>query len=168
VSIADRVRVIVEPLVSAAAVELVDVEHTGGTVRVSVDRAGGVDLDVLARLTRQVSRALDEQNPLPGRYTLEVSSPGLERPLRTPEHFRRAVGMVVVVKTLPDTPGERRLRGELVATDDDTVTVRDEASGEQHTVSHADIEKARTVFEWGPAPKPGAAKPAKKRKKANA
>ncbi len=166
-SIVERVHAIVEPLVAAAEVELVDVEHTGGTVRVSVDRAGGVDLDVLARLTRQVSRALDEHDPLPGRYTLEVSSPGLERPLRTAEHFRRAVGATVVVKTLPDTPGERRVRGLLAAADEAIVTVRDETSGEDRTIAIGDIEKARTVFEWGPAPKPAASHP-RKRKKATA
>ena len=92
--------------VAELGLELVDVEHTGGILRVTVDRAGRRrPRRHQPRLTRRVSRLLDEHDPVPGRYTLEVSSPGLERPLRTPAHFRRAVGAEVTVKT------RRRRRG---------------------------------------------------------
>ncbi len=83
----------------------------GGVLAVTVDRAGGVDLDALTTANRAVSRALDELDPIPGRYSLEVSSPGLERPLRTPAHFARAIGETITVKTRPQVPGERRRRG---------------------------------------------------------
>ena len=168
--IVDRVRAVVEPLLADSLAELVDVEHTGGILRVTVDRPGGVDLELIARLTRQVSRALDDEDPLPGRYTLEVSSPGLERPLRTPEHFRWAVGRVVAVKAVADAEGERRVTGVLTAADEDGITVTDSASGVERTLRHDQVEKARTVFEWGPSPKPGSpgSQRKKKRKKATA
>ena len=164
----ERIRTFIEPLFADTAVELYDVENAGSVLRVSVDRPGGVDLDVIAGLTRSISHLLDEHDPLPGRYTLEVSSPGLERPLRTPEHFRRAIGSDVTVKTLPGVDGARRISGVLTAADDESVTVRvevDEDSGSEmeRTLRHDEIEKARTTFAWGPAPKPGSPK---KRKKA--
>ncbi|MEJ7584534.1 MAG: ribosome maturation factor RimP [Acidimicrobiales bacterium] len=164
VDTADRVRDIVAPLLVDSAVELVDVEHLGGILRVTIDRPGGVDLEVVARVTRSVSRALDEADPLPGRYTLEVSSPGLERRLRTPAHFKLAIGASVVVKTTAEVEGDRRLQGVLVAADDEGITVRDESSLEERHLRHDAIEGARTVFAWGPAPKPGA--PKQQRKKA--
>ena len=148
-AIADRVRELVVPLAQAASVDIYDVEHHGGMVRVLVDADGGVDLEALAKLSRSVSRALDEQDLIDGRYTLEVSSPGLERPLRTPDHFRLAAGCEVKVKTRPGFDGPRRLTGVLEAVADDGVDLR----GEDGRLSHIAFEQlasARTVFEWGP------------------
>lgn len=168
----ERVRALVEPVVARAGCEIYDVEHTGGAIRVLVDREGGVDLEVLAQLTRQVSRLLDEHDPLPGRYLLEVSSPGLERPLRTAAHFVRAVGSEVSVKTLPGTEGERRVRGTLAAADDEGFTVRlaegeaEAEAGAERRLRYDEIERARTVFEWGPAPKPGGGGTRTKKRKA--
>ncbi|HYI60921.1 MAG TPA: ribosome maturation factor RimP [Acidimicrobiales bacterium] len=157
----ERVQALAEPVCAAEGVELVDVEMDAGVLRVTVDRDGGLDLDVISTLTRRLSRLLDDEDPVPGRYTLEVSSPGLERRLRTPAHFRRAVGEQVSLRTAPGTEAGRRLRGALVAADDDGVTVRvgegDDAP--THTIRHDQIERARTVFEWGPAPRPGGPKP---------
>ncbi|MEJ5256323.1 MAG: ribosome maturation factor RimP [Acidimicrobiales bacterium] len=151
----DRVRAVVEPVVAAHGLDLFDLEHTGGVLRVTVDRSGGVDLDTVAAITRDLSRALDDADPIPGRYTLEVTSPGLERPLRTPAHFRWAQGRRVSVKTVAGFEGPRRLTGELVEVTDAAVTVvLDDPPGERWTVALGDIERARTVFEWGPAPRP--------------
>ena len=157
-SVSDRVRALVEPVVSPLGLELVDVEHVGATLRVSVDRPGGVDLDTISAASEAVSAVLDhtEPDPVPGRYTLEVSSPGVERPLRTPEHFLRAVGTPVAVRTQPDVEGERRVEGVLSEADDAGVVV----AGRRLT--YAEIERARTVFEWGPAPKPTGPKKKKK------
>ena len=160
----ERVRELVEPVVAQVGLEVYDVEHTGGAVRVLVDRDGGVDLDTLSELTRRVSRLLDEADPVPGRYTLEVSSPGLERPLRTPAHFSRAVGSDVTVKTVPGTEGDRRVRGTLVDAGDDGFTVR--AEGGERRLRYDEVERARTVFEWGPAPKPGGGGSRTKKRKA--
>ena len=152
-AIADRVREIVTPFAEAASLDIYDVEHHGGIVRVLVDADGGVNLDAIARLSRSLSRALDDQDLIPGRYTLEVSSPGLERPLRTPEHFRRAAGSEVKVKTRAGFDGPRRLLGTLEAVAEDGVTVRG-ADGEICRVGFEQLASARTVFDWGHQQKP--------------
>jgi ribosome maturation factor RimP len=160
-TVVERVRAAVSPLLADLGLEVYDVEHAGGTLRITVDREGGVDLDTIALATRIVSRELDHTDPMPGRYTLEVTSPGLERNLRTPAHFERAVGTVVNVRTHPDVEGERRVRGELVVADDDGVTVRQD-DGVERRLRYDEIERARTVFEWGPTPRP--AKPGSQKK----
>jgi ribosome maturation factor RimP len=147
-STTDRVREIVAPLVAAADLELYDLDLGGGVLEVLVDRPGGADIDVISRLARTISRALDEHDPIDGGYSLEVGSPGLERPLRTPQHFARAVGESVKVKTRPGTEGDRRVAGTIAAADDVSITVLD-AEGVEHRVAIDDIERARTVFEWG-------------------
>jgi ribosome maturation factor RimP len=152
--IAEQVGALVEPLLENRGLELVDVEHGGGFLRVIVDRDGGVDLDSLSELTRQVSGVLDEADPVPGGYTLEVSSPGLERPLRTPTHFRRAIGTKVAVRTMAGTEGARRVTGTLTDADEHGITIEPDGDGEQRRLEYGDIERARTVFEWGPAPRP--------------
>ena len=153
---ATAVRALVEPVLEADGLELVDVLFARGSLQLFVDRPGGVDLDAISAVSATVSRLLDEDDPLPGRYTLEVSSPGLERPLRRPEHFRRFVGTTVAVKTMPDVEGERREQGVLEMADDEGIVV----AGRR--LSYDDIERARTVFEWGPAPKPGAGRATRK------
>jgi len=138
-----------EPVVTAADLELVDVEFRSGVLLVTVDRASGVDLEALTDANRAVSSVLDELDPIPGRYTLEVSSPGVERTLRTPAQFVRAVGEQVTVKTRPHVPGERRIRGRLSGSDENGLEL--EVTDPPRTVrlSYSDIDKARTVYEWG-------------------
>ena len=165
-SVPERVRAVIEPIVAANDLDLFDLEQAGPVLRVTVDKAGGLDMQAIAATTRAISRALDEHDPIAGQYTLEVSSPGLERPLRTPAHFAWAVGKPVSVKTMPDHPAGRRLAGTVTAADDTTVTLlldpgAGEGAGESVTLALDDIEKARTTFEWGPAPKPGGPKPKK-------
>ena len=144
----ERVRSVVEPSLAASGFEVVDVEHLGPALRVTVDCDGGIDLDGVTRATRLVSDLLDQHDLVGPRTTLEVSSPGIERPLRTPGHFRRFVGAEVAVKLRPGTEGERRLTGVLEAADDEGVVV----AGRR--LAHADIDKARTVFVWpGGGPK---------------
>ncbi|HVE94078.1 MAG TPA: ribosome maturation factor RimP [Acidimicrobiales bacterium] len=161
---ADAVRALVEPVLAPDGIEVVDVEYAGGRLAVTIDRDGGIDLDTITSATRTVSRLLDEHDPIPGgRYLLEVSSPGLERVLRTPEHFARVVGQKVKLKTHAHVEGDRRLDGELEAADEHGVTV----AGRR--LDYGDIERANTVFEWGPAPKPtGPPKKSKSTTKAEA
>ncbi len=154
----DTLDEIVAPVVEAHGLDLFDLELSGGTLKVTVDRAGGVGLDEIAAVTRALSRTLDESDPISGRYTLEVSSPGLERTLRLPEHFRWAVGQKVSIKTVPAFEGERRITGELTEADDGGVVVAGE--GGPVRLPHEAIARARTVFDWGPAPKPGSPKAA--------
>lgn len=147
-STVDRVRELATPILAEAGLDLYDLDFAGGVLSVLVDREGGADIDAIAKVSRAISRALDEHDLIAGHYTLEVGTPGLERPLRTPEHFARAVGSTVKVKTRPGTEGERRLAGTIVAADADTVTVAT-AEGTQRTVRFDEIERARTTFEWG-------------------
>ena len=77
-ALSDSVRAVVEGALAPLDVELYDLEHTGGTLKVTVDRPDGIDIDTVADATRAVSRALDEADPIPGSYHLEVSSPGLD------------------------------------------------------------------------------------------
>ena len=105
------------PAVQAAGLEIWDVERSGATVRVLVERPGGVDLDSISQLSTAISATLDQRDDLvpAGRYMLEVSSPGLERRLRYPEHFARYIGEEVTVKTVEPVNGTRRLRGTLTS-----------------------------------------------------
>jgi ribosome maturation factor RimP len=161
-SVIDRVHDIVDPLVADRGFSVYDIERNGPVLRISV--TAGADGSVpsisdLTAISRAVSRIVDEDDPIDGGYTLEVSSPGLERPLRTREHFDGAVGEVVLVTTRRIDGAARRLRGELVSVGDDgvTIAVEEQEGGEsaQTTVAFDDIEKARTLFEWGPTTKPG-------------
>ena len=156
-SVVDRVHELVAPVLSDLGLELYDLDWSGGVVRVVVDRPGGVDLEAIASATRLISRELDHTDPVPGHYQLEVTSPGLERNLRTPAHFEGAVGAEVKLRTHPGVEGDRRLEGVVVAAGPDTLTLAIEADGAttEHTIAYADIERARTVFQWGPSEKPG-------------
>ncbi len=142
------------PVVEGHDLELVDVELHGSQLTVFVDREGGVGLDDLGDVTKAVSAELDRIDPIPGRYTLTVSSPGLERRLRTPAHFARAVGETVTVRVDAGTAEVRRLTGTLASADETgcTLTGADVPGGEER-ISYDQIERARTVFEWGPAPR---------------
>ena len=148
----DRVRTIVAPLVADADLDLYDLELAGGVLQVLVDKPVGADIGVISTLARSISRALDEHDPIDGAYTLEVGSPVLERPLRAPAHFAGAIGVTVKVKTKPGVEGERRIEGAITAADDASVTVQP-PEGDARTLRYEDIERARTTFEWGGAPK---------------
>jgi len=142
------------PLLQAHGLDLVDVDLHGAELTVFVDRAGGVNLDELGDATRAVSAALDEIDPMPGRYTLSVSSPGLERRLRTPAHFTRAVGETVTIRIHAGTEDVRRVTGTLTSADDTSCILEgsDLPDGTLR-VAYEDMERARTVFQWGPQPK---------------
>jgi ribosome maturation factor RimP len=149
---------IVGPLVNTAGLELWDVEVTAGVVRVLVDRPGGIDLDALGQVTDAISTALDDHDGGPdGRYVLEVSSPGVERVLRTPDQFRRFVGTLISVKTVEAVDGARRFRGELLDADEDGIHLAPEEgpADSRLALPYNQIQKAHTVLVWGPAPKPG-------------
>lgn len=165
----DRVRELVAPIASDLGLDVYDVEQRGGTIRVTLDTPpgseGGVTLDTLALATRLVSRELDEHDPVPGRYTLEVTSPGVERSLRTPAHFQREVGKVVAIRLCDVGNDERRVTGVLVAADDHAATIRPEGAEEtdqDRRVDYHQIDRARTVFVWPGAAKPGGKTPAPK------
>ena len=169
----ERVRELVEPIVSDLDLDLYDVERRSKVVRITIDTPpgsdGGISLDALSLATRLISREIDHEDPISGAFTLEVTSPGLERPLRTAAHFRREIGKDVTVRLAGHgvSDGEaRRVDGKLVAADDTTATVLTE-SGDERTIEIDAVDKARTVFEWGPKPKPGKGPGNTKTKKPN-
>lgn len=135
-----RIAELVEPVLSETGHTLYDVEVAGATVRVLVE---GADLDDLEQISRTTSTLLDDLVE-EERWYLEVSTPGLERALRTPRHYAGAVGTLVKVKTVPGTEGDRRIEGILDEADDTGVVVAGRRLG------YDEIEQARTVFEWGP------------------
>jgi ribosome maturation factor RimP len=158
-AVANKVADLVAPMAEALGLQIYDIDYSGGTLKVVLDtppgQPAGVNLDDLSLVTRQLGRELDHSDPVPGRYTLEVTSPGLERTLRRPEHFAREIGKTVNVRLYAPVNGSRRLQGQLVAATASVVTVRDADTLVDTEVALADIERARTVFEWGPTEKPG-------------
>ncbi|MFN8025221.1 MAG: ribosome maturation factor RimP [Acidimicrobiia bacterium] len=176
-TIADTVVEAVTPVVADLGLEVYDVEITGSgkarILRVMIDRPAGptgeragIDLDAIAAATEAVSPVLDRapvDRVLSGPYSLEVSSPGLERPLRTAAHFARAVGETISVKTRAEGKAAR-VRGQVQAAGDDSFTLLTDA-GEEQTITYAEVVQARTVFEWGGSPKQSPKQGSKGRKK---
>ena len=143
---------LVRPVVEAAGLELWEVSfrrETGRRIlRVSVDRDGGVDLDTISGVSERLSRRLDVEGfAADTPYSLEVSSPGLERALREPRHFERSVGQQVKVKTAEPIQGRRVHEGALVSADPEAIVIASE--GGELRVRYEAIDSARTVFEWG-------------------
>jgi len=170
--IIERVRAVAAPLAEAEGLELVDVELSGApgrpTIRVFIDRVAapvptaaevtaasrglpreGVTLEDCASLSRVVSTALDVEDPLSGSYDLEVSSPGLDRPLRTPEHFARFTGRKVRVKTygpLPESGDRKTFIGKLLGYQDGKVAV--DVDGTTFKIPQEQIAKANVEYEF--------------------
>ncbi|MGH2630735.1 MAG: ribosome maturation factor RimP [Actinomycetota bacterium] len=144
------VEALLRPLIEADGFELYDVtegrEHGRAVLRVVVDGPAGVDVDTLAHLTDRVSRHLDAEGYGTGPYDLQVSSPGLERTLKRPEHFRRAVGEQVRLSTTALMAASTTHTGELLGADDEGITLA--VAGGDLRVPHADIRSARTVVDW--------------------
>lgn len=142
-----RVREVVAPIAEAAGYDLEDVSVTQAgkrrLVRVVVDRDGGVDLDAVADLSRDASQALDAADVLgEAAYVLEVSSPGVDRPLSEPRHWRRAAGRLVRVPVA----AEGDVVGRVVAVDDAGVTL--DVGGEQRHYAFGDLGRGRVQVEF--------------------
>ena len=155
----EKIADFIRPIVQAAGLEIWDVERAGASLRVMVERPGGIDLDAISELSRALSSALDQRDDLvpDGRYTLEVSSPGLERRLRYPRHGEAAACAMVreAVKTASPINGVRRIKGTLAGATDEDVTLETLLpSGEvgQLHVPLELVERANAVFNWGSAP----------------
>jgi ribosome maturation factor RimP len=141
----ERLLTLLEPLVVRLGFELVELEYGGGhrrgVLRLFIDGSQGVGLGDCERVSREVSALLDVEDPIAGAYTLEVSSPGFDRVLRTPEHFGRFVGSRVFVELKEPRAGRRRYTGKLVAVGADGIELA--VDREQVTVGFTEIGKAR-------------------------
>ena len=159
----------IRPVVEGAGLELVEADfrrEAGRRIlRVTVERdpeRGSLDLDAISEVSERISRRLDLErfDPPGGPYTLEVSSPGVERPLCTARDFERHVGQRVRVRTHEPVDGSRAHLGTLVGANDTDLRVRTEAG--ERAIPLAAVASARTVFEWGGQPKKQGPRRAKK------
>jgi ribosome maturation factor RimP len=123
----DTLVTLVRPVVEGLGCELWELEYSpgrgNGFVRLYIDAPDGISLDDCERVSRAVSELLDVEDPVPGQYTLEVSSPGLERPLRTAAHFAPYAGERVFVEMTQPVEGRRRFQGVLAAAGAETIEV---------------------------------------------
>lgn len=139
---------LLEPPLEALGYELVDLEsRTGqdGLLRIYIDSESGIDLEDCERVSRQISAVLDVEDPMPSRYALEVSSPGLDRPLRKREHFERHRDEIVKVRLDRARDGRRNFKGRLVSVSDDEIVV--EVDTEHYALALADVHSAQLVVE---------------------
>ena len=154
-SVQDRLWDRIDPYVAAEGVELDDVEILGGgqIVRVTVDASDPIGVDTIAELSRGIGRLIEEDDPFTGSYTLEVSSPGLERKLTRSHHYEKSIGSEVKVKTFAAVDGDRTHRGLLVSVDEDVFTV--DVDGTERKIHYGDVSSARTIFVWEKGARPG-------------
>lgn len=143
----EQLRELLGPLVSALGYELWELEYlqrAGGSVlRLYIDSPDGISLDDCERVSRAVSERLDSDDPIPGQYTLEVSSPGLDRVLRTPDHFGRFAGERVRVEMTRPIDGRKRFQGQLIEANDREITLN--VDGGKVTLPIDQIHKARVA-----------------------
>ena len=143
----DEVIELLEPTIVQLGYELSDLEvklgGKHGVLRVFIDHPEGIGLDDCEQVSTAVSAILDVEDPLPGHYDLEVSSPGLDRKLTKVEHFQRFAGETVKVQMRFPVEGRRRFRGTLVSSDEENIVV--EVDGVSHTLPVATIDTARLV-----------------------
>jgi len=128
-SLPERIEALLAPIADREGYELVAVEIAGAAsapvVRIFIDRDGGVDIDAIVEANGWISDTLDESDPIETAYTLEVSSPGVDRPLTKVEHFERFCGENATVKTRP-LDGRSSFKGAITAVDGDTVLLKTE------------------------------------------
>lgn len=143
----DRLTDLLEPVIRSLGYELVVLEFgagTGaGTLRLFIDGPDGITLADCEKVSREVAGVLDVEDPIPSAYQLEVSSPGMDRPLAKPEHFLQFKGEVARVQMLAPVDGRRRFQGRVLDADADSVTL--EIDGAAVTLPFRDIEKAKLV-----------------------
>jgi len=146
--VAEKLWATIEPYVAAEGVELDDLEvlNGGQLVRVTIDAEEAVGVDVIAELSRGIGRLLDAEDPINSSYTLEVSSPGLERKLRRPTHFTKSIGRVVKAKTFAEIDDQKSHTGTLISADEESFVL--DVDGSERTIPYEAASSTRTVFVW--------------------
>ena len=145
----DELRKLLEPAIERLGYELTDLEvrlsGQGGLVRLTIDKPDGIDLEDCEKVSHAMSALLDVEDPVPGNYNLEVSSPGLDRKLTKLEHFQRFEGETLKVTMRFPMEGRRRFRGKLLSSNEENIVV--EVDGESHSLPLTMIDSARLVPE---------------------
>jgi ribosome maturation factor RimP len=145
----EKLLALLEPPLTAMGYELVDLEvRVGGNglLRIYIDREGGVDLEDCERVSRQIGTLLDVEEPIPDSYALEVSSPGLDRPLRTAAHFERFAGHEAKIRLAGPLEGRRNFKGRLCGVEDDGILI--DVDGRQWHLPLAEVATAHLVPEF--------------------
>ena len=134
---------LLEPVVTGMGFELVGIEFDGHqcALRLYIDHPDGVGLDECSKVSYQVSGVLDVEDPIPGRYQLEVSSPGMDRPLFTLEHFERFKGQIARVQLSRPMEGRRRFKGQIIAIEGEDILLLED--GKEYRIPFGQIEKAK-------------------------
>ena len=139
-----------EPVVNGMGFDLIEIEHfpnpKHGVLRLFIDREGGVTIDDCADVSRQISALIDVEDPIRGQFNLEVSSPGLDRPLRRLKDFQRFTGSLVKLKTVMPLEGQRNFKGRLLEANEEVLVI--ETDTEEISLPMNAIEKARIVPEF--------------------
>jgi len=143
----DELQKLLEPTIEGLGYELTDLEvrlgSKGGLVRLTIDKSDGIDLEDCEKVSHAVSALLDVEDPVASNYSLEVSSPGLDRKLTKVEHFQRFEGETLKVSMRFPIEGRRRFRGTLVSSNEENIVV--EVDGESHSLPLVMIDTARLV-----------------------
>jgi len=143
----DELQKLLEPTIEGLGYELTDLEvrlgSKGGLVRLTIDKSDGIDLEDCEKVSHAVSALLDVEDPVASNYSLEVSSPGLDRKLTKVEHFQRFEGEILKVSMRFPIEGRRRFRGTLVSSNEENIVV--EVDGESHSLPLVMIDTARLV-----------------------
>ena len=152
--IPDSIEALLAPVVTAAGYRWVGGEFRGGPdglLRVYIDRAEGITLDDCTVVSDAVSGVLDVEDPFPGFYRLEVSSPGLERPLFRASDFAEFVGREARVRLRRPVQQRRRIEGEILGVEGEQIRMQVAADGVEITFDFVEVERANLVFDFGDA-----------------
>jgi ribosome maturation factor RimP len=147
-----RIWELAAPLAQTQGLEIIDIElrpegsRGGRVLRLYLDKDGGPNMEELSQVSRELGALLDEHDIVEGAYTLEVSSPGINRPLKSPEHFKRFIGKRVRVRTRELIQGRRSFLGPLLDVSTDRITVNQD--GTRFEIPFAIIEKSNYEHDW--------------------
>jgi ribosome maturation factor RimP len=148
----ERVADLVAPIIKELGLALVDVEYSrqgaAQVLRIFIEREGGVTVDELQAASRILEKTLEVEEILSGRYRLEVSSPGIDRPLKRPADFRKRIGERIRLKAFSSLPdGKRRLKGTLLDASDDEILLEAD-SGDRLAIPYREISSAAPEIDW--------------------
>ncbi len=150
-----------EPVVTGMGYELIEIEHfpnpKHGVLRLYIDKVSGINIDDCSAVSRQISALIDVEDPVRGQFNLEVSSPGLDRPLKRLKDYQHFIGEIVKIKTSMPQDGQRNFKGRLLSADAQKVVI--ETDSEEITLPMTAIDKARLVPQFQASVEAEAIKP---------
>lgn len=149
----EKILVLAEDLLQNLGFELVDLELSqsdeGSILRLFIDKDGGVTLEDCTHVSRMLGALLDVEDPIAGRYNLEVSSPGLNRRLRRAQDFKSRIGEIVKLKLVQPLDGRRRFKGVLQAVQEEPLTITIEVDGVDYVVPLDESSRCNLVYKFG-------------------